>query len=259
MVKRYELYFKYCTLQFLSADAFVCVISVVAAMTYESVMLVIQNKKLDACRDCLIQASPILKDKIEGHGDNESIQLRGVQFDDMCELLLCITPNVVKEITGENVFRLLPLAHEYRIETILRQCEQFLLDGMAKRGRISNYLDLLLTAQKYELETLLQGCVKKMAACPVYVLNKLESSWGIQPRNVSLILAARVELLETMNLHWRRAAIRLQQQHADVQRSMERIRVNAENDSTCHCIILCKGYTLLHYTLYVIIHYISYN
>ena len=71
---------------------------------FSDVTLVVEGRKLYTSRAILASASPVWRALLtsEFKDKNQSdIPLPGKSYSEVCELLLCVTPGIKKEITGE--------------------------------------------------------------------------------------------------------------------------------------------------------------
>ncbi|XP_060593575.1 uncharacterized protein LOC132748047 [Ruditapes philippinarum] len=92
----------------------------------DDVTFVFDEKKLYASKSVLAIFSPVFetmfgsdfKEKVE----NEVV-LPGKNADDFEEFLHCLYPKSNKRVTKHNVLVVLPLAHEYQVSTVMKECE----------------------------------------------------------------------------------------------------------------------------------------
>lgn len=95
----------------------------------DDVAFVICSKKLYASKVVLALASPVFEamfgsdfsEKYQGE-----IELPGKHFEHFHEFLRCLYPNIKKPITISNVYKVLPLADEYQVQSVKKKCEKFL-------------------------------------------------------------------------------------------------------------------------------------
>ena len=77
------------------------------------------------------------------------------------ELLLLLYPSVAEKlITDENCFFLLNLAHEYQLETIVRRCEDFMVENVKTKAKDCIIAELIF-ARKYELVRLKRATIEQ--------------------------------------------------------------------------------------------------
>ncbi|KAK3082875.1 hypothetical protein FSP39_007730 [Pinctada imbricata] len=91
--------------------------------------LIVEGKSLYVSRILLSVVSPILKDLLSKRSREQNtleIQLQGKKFDEVLEFLKCIYPDMLKQITDENVDLLLGMAQEYRVSSLMSRCREFL-------------------------------------------------------------------------------------------------------------------------------------
>ncbi|XP_045207347.2 uncharacterized protein LOC123559517 [Mercenaria mercenaria] len=58
--------------------------------------------------------------------DEKEVPLPGKRFEDFNEFLQCIYPTSQKKIDEENVYKVLPLADEYDVKSLIKKCKRFL-------------------------------------------------------------------------------------------------------------------------------------
>lgn len=95
----------------------------------------------------------------------KEIVLHDKKAVDVVEFLRSFYPNMKHPITGANVLRVLPLAHEYQ-SPLVADCENFMI-AMCKPDKgltVSTLLDYILAGDKYGLtrflETAVEFCAK---------------------------------------------------------------------------------------------------
>lgn len=106
-----------------------CIFDFTSKTWKDDVAFVISSKKLYASRVVLALASPVFEamfgsdfsEKYQGE-----IELPGKHFEHFHEFLRCLYPNIRKQITIGNVYKVLPLADEYQVQTVKKKCEKFL-------------------------------------------------------------------------------------------------------------------------------------
>ena len=96
--------------------------------------------------------------------DNNEVPLPGKKSSEIQELLLMIYPSVAdkeeKQVTEENCYFLVKLAHEYQIEAIVQRCEDFIVNKVKTKPR-DDVLAELMFAQTYKLEKLKRASIDK--------------------------------------------------------------------------------------------------
>ena len=70
---------------------------------YTDIVLVVDDRRLYTCRGLLAMASPVWRRMFAGgftEKDAKEIPLPGKTFEDMLELLRCITPGILNPVSG---------------------------------------------------------------------------------------------------------------------------------------------------------------
>ena len=132
----------------------------------DDVAFVISDKKLYASRVVLALASPVFEamfgsdfsEKYQGE-----IELPGKHFEHFHEFLRCLYPNVKKQITINNVFKVLPLADEYQVQIVKKKCEKFLQKYvMGNEISTPKLLACLAQISIHNLESVKDACMERL-------------------------------------------------------------------------------------------------
>lgn len=131
------------------------------------VILLVEEEKFHVHRAVLALSSPVFEkvfsSEFQEKGKNE-VTLPDKKASEVEELLLMLYPSVAeKQITEENCYFLVNLAHEYQIGAIVRRCEDFMVELVKTRPK--DCVIAMIFAQKYELAKL-----KKAGIEPAYYL-----------------------------------------------------------------------------------------
>lgn len=97
----------------------------------DEITLVFDNSnKLYASKNFLRYASPVFKAMFD-HDCKEkkenSVSLPGKNYDDFLEFLLCIHPRISKPITETNVLRVVNIADEYQVTSVITKCKGLMM------------------------------------------------------------------------------------------------------------------------------------
>ena len=134
---------------------------------FSKVVLVVEEERLYVHRAMLALSSPVFEKMFtsefqeEKNKNKNEIPLPGKSSTEFKELLLMIHVFPLaseKQITKENCYFLVKLAHEYQIYAIVQKCEDFIvvkLETKPKDGILAN----LVFAQTYKLEKLRRAIV----------------------------------------------------------------------------------------------------
>lgn len=138
------------------------------------------DTKLFVSRNFLRYASPVFEamftsDFIEK--EHNSVDLKGKDYEDVLEFLLCVHPRILKDVTETNVLRVAPLAEEYQVTSVIEIChrcmEAILSRSVEKASSKSCHLyhaeplkdciEVLTTAVHLNCEDLVEKGVKTIA------------------------------------------------------------------------------------------------
>lgn len=124
-------------------------------------------------RAVLALASPVFTRMFESdfiEKNKEEIELKDKKYVDVVEFLQSIYPSTRKPVTLENVFQILPLADEYQVESLKKDCEQCLLQELTnvRYGHkccvsVCRYLQ---QASLYSLDKLEEKCIEDLREKP---------------------------------------------------------------------------------------------
>ena len=118
------------------------------------VILVVEEEKFHVHRAVLALSSPVFEKMFSSEfqeKDKKEVTLPDKKAGEVEELLLMLYPSVAeKQITEENCFFLVNLAHEYQIEAIVRRCEDFMVENIKTKAKDCIIAELIF-ARKYEL------------------------------------------------------------------------------------------------------------
>ena len=127
------------------------------------VILLVEEEKFHVHRAVLSLSSPVFEkmfsSEFQEKGKNE-VTLPDKKAGEVEELLLMLYPSVAeKQITEENCYFLVNLAHEYQIGAIVRRCEDFMVELVKTRPK--DCVIAMIFAQKYELAKLKKAGIEQ--------------------------------------------------------------------------------------------------
>ncbi|XP_060589989.1 uncharacterized protein LOC132745177 [Ruditapes philippinarum] len=97
----------------------------------DEITLVFDNSnKLYVSKNFLRYASPVFMamfDHDYKENKENSVSLTGKNYDDFLEFLLCIHPRIFKPITDKNVLRIVEIANEYQVTSIIKKCKETMM------------------------------------------------------------------------------------------------------------------------------------
>ena len=128
------------------------------------VILVVEEEKFHVHRAVLALSSPVFEKMFSSEfqeKDKKEVTLPDKKAGEVEELLLMLYPSVAeKQITEENCFFLVNLAHEYQIEAIVRRCEDFMVESVKTKAKDCIIAELIF-ARKYELVRLKRATIEQ--------------------------------------------------------------------------------------------------
>ena len=127
------------------------------------VILLVEEEKFHVHRAVLALSSPVFEKMFSSEfqeKDKNEVTLPDKKAGEVEELLLMLYPSVAeKQITEENCYFLVNLAHEYQIEAIVRRCEDFMVELVKTRPK--DCVIAMIFAQKYELAKLKKAGIEQ--------------------------------------------------------------------------------------------------
>ena len=162
------------------------------------VVLVVEDQKFHVHRNFLAVWSPVFEKMFTSEfkeKNNDEIPLPGKKASEIKQLLYMMYPSLEeKQVTKENCYFLLELAHEYRIEPIVKKCESFMA-FMVKEKMEDDVLAMLIYGQKYPLKTLISACIDGARRLSLKELKQHKEE--IELDNYLLIAEGIIQRLET--------------------------------------------------------------
>lgn len=140
---------------------------------FSDVGIIVSGRKLFTARCILAYNSPIFERSLANAKKHE-LDLSDKNFDDIVELLCYLDPRVQYTITAQTAKQLLPLAEQYEMYKLRRNCENVLhtayeqLRKEYKLGHIPVEIneEYLILADRYKFDALLHMCIDEFIHCP---------------------------------------------------------------------------------------------
>ncbi|KAK3589071.1 hypothetical protein CHS0354_008721 [Potamilus streckersoni] len=167
---------------------------------FSDVVLCVEGQKLFASKSLLALASPVFscmftsefREKYE-----KEIHLPGKSYQTIEDLLRFMHPGIELKLSDDTAFRLLPLAEEYQIDLLKKNCEEHLVNRLETSTYTS--VDFLIkcmeVSEKCRLQKLLELCMNKFETSNMQ-LRELDES-GVSLMVKARIYKRRLERLET--------------------------------------------------------------
>ncbi|XP_068687033.1 BTB and MATH domain-containing protein 38-like [Montipora foliosa] len=163
------------------------------------VVLVVEEERFHVHRAMLAFWSPVFEKMFTSkfqEKDKNEVPLPGKKAREIRQILLLIYPSLTeREITEENCYFLLKLAHEYQMAAIVTRCEDFMANKVKVKAKESALADLVF-AQTYKLEKLKLASVTQAYCLSLDELKNDEMFDQIQPNNLQEIMEGIVKRLQ---------------------------------------------------------------
>ncbi|XP_045207338.2 uncharacterized protein LOC123559513 [Mercenaria mercenaria] len=95
----------------------------------DDVTFIVEGQHLHATKAILAMESPVFEAMFGTNfreRDEKEVNLPGKKYEDFKEFLHCIYPKSKKKIDKRNVYKVLPLADEYDVKSLIKECKRFL-------------------------------------------------------------------------------------------------------------------------------------
>ena len=166
---------------------------------FSDVAVVVEDERLHVHRAVLSIASPVFEKMFTSEfqeKDKNEISLPGKSSTEIKELLLMIYPLASeKQITKENCYFLVKLAHEYQIDAIVQKCEDYIVAKLETKPKDGVLADLIF-AQTYKLEKLRRASVYQAYNLSLEELKKDKMYDQIQSENLKEIMEGIINRLQ---------------------------------------------------------------
>ena len=166
------------------------------------VVLVVEDQKFHVHRSFLAVWSPVFEKMFTSEfkeKNNDELPLPGKKASKIKQLLYMVYPSSEeKQVTKENCYFLLELAHEYQIESIVEKGQSFMV-FMVKEKMEDDVLAMLIYGQKYQLKSLISACIDGLDETRRLSLKELKQhKEKIEPDNYLAIAEGIIQRLETL-------------------------------------------------------------
>ena len=162
-------------------------------------VLVVEEERFHVHRAMLAFWSPVFEKMFTSEfqeKDKNEVPLPGKKASEIKEMLLLIYPSLTeREITEENCYFLVKLAHEYQMAAIVTRCEDFMASKIKVKAKESVLADLVF-AQTYKLAKLKLASVTQAHCLSLDELKQDEMFDHIQPDNLQEIMEGIIKRLQ---------------------------------------------------------------
>ena len=170
---------------------------------FSDIVLVVEEQRFHVHRAVLAMWSPVFERMFTSEfqeKDKNEIPLPGKTSSEVKDLLLVIYPSdpfaAEKQITEENCYFLVKLAHEYQMVAIVRRCEDLMVKKLKTKPKEGVLSDLVF-AQTYKLEKLRQASIIKADNLSLEELKKNAEIYDqVETQNLIKILEGIIRRLQ---------------------------------------------------------------
>lgn len=156
-------------------------------------VLLVENEAFHVHRRILASCSQVFED-IFVTKNADAVSLPGKKADDVREMLFAIYPHVWKDISDENCVCLIELAHEYKIQSLMERCENYLKN---RKNSAEEALHLILLSQLFHLsEDFIQLCIEVAKRIPPCSLKASDVFGKLNPLIARELLKESVDFWE---------------------------------------------------------------
>ena len=166
------------------------------------VVLVVEEERLHVHRAVLAMWSPVFEKMFTSEfqeKDKNEVPLPDKKSSEVQELLLMIYSSVAdreaKQITEENCYFLVKLAHEYQMGAIVQKCEDFIVEKVKTKSKYGALAELVF-AQTYKLEKVRRASVDQAHNLSLQELKNNEMYDEIQMENLKEIMEGIIMRLQ---------------------------------------------------------------
>ncbi|XP_045205533.2 TD and POZ domain-containing protein 3-like [Mercenaria mercenaria] len=145
--------------------------------------LIVDGHKIRVWKVVLCVASPVFRAMLQSQfkeKDQAEVNLPGKKYKDFVEFLSCFYPDRLERVTNDSVYRILPLAVEYQVKVLEKECQRRLVKLVKTRhlpDAVQIYRHLQL-AELYKLEDLRKICI---SAASDLKLSQMETAAAEHP------------------------------------------------------------------------------
>ena len=160
-------------------------------------VLHVENETFHVHRSILTSCSRVFKE-IFVTKNADAVSLPGTKADEVREMLFAIYPHVWKDISDENCVCLIELAHEYKIQSLMKRCENYL---KSRKNSAEEALHLTLLSQLFHLsEDFIQVCIEVAKRIPPCSLEASDVFGKLNPLIAQGLLKESVDYWERQNV-----------------------------------------------------------
>ncbi|XP_045206945.2 uncharacterized protein LOC123559197 [Mercenaria mercenaria] len=135
--------------------------------------------------------------------DQAEVKLPGKKYTDFVEFLSCFYPDRLERVTNDSVYKILPLAVEYQVKVLEKECQRRLVKLVKTRhlpDAVQIYRHIQL-AELYKLEDLRKNCISAASDFKLSQMENAASEYSISENTFVQIhhLARRKQELNKMD------------------------------------------------------------
>ncbi|XP_062593651.1 BTB and MATH domain-containing protein 38-like [Saccostrea cucullata] len=166
-------------------------------------VFLIEDKKIHVTKSILMRASPVFRAMFTSdikERNESTIQLQDKNYEDFVLFLRCFYPGEYVELNDSLLAQVLPLAKEYKIETLLASGHEWLQrEAKAHPNNIPFLMKCFHFAVEFEFITLYTKMLNRLKDVNLSVYKNDKFYKSLQLENKAILLEAHCKLLETEN------------------------------------------------------------
>ncbi|XP_053408581.1 uncharacterized protein LOC123559515 [Mercenaria mercenaria] len=143
----------------------------------DDVTFIVEGQHLHATKAILAMESPVFEAMFGTsfrERDEKEVPLPGKKYADFKEFLHCIYPKSKKKIGKRNVYKVLPLADEYDVKSLIKECKRFLNSHLINdRPSTQEVMFCHGLATRHKFQSLRKVCATRLSDVG---LKKIEST-----------------------------------------------------------------------------------
>ncbi|XP_045205535.2 uncharacterized protein LOC123557861 [Mercenaria mercenaria] len=150
--------------------------------------LIVDGHKIRVMKVVLCLASPVFRAMLQSEfkeKDQAEVELPGKKHQDFVEFLSCFYPDKLEQVTGDTVYRILPLAFDYQVNVLQKRCHARLIE-VVKTSHLADAIEInrhIQLAEMYELKDLRKICISAASDFKLKDLEKAVLEYPI-PENI---------------------------------------------------------------------------
>ncbi|XP_062598495.1 ankyrin repeat and BTB/POZ domain-containing protein 3-like [Saccostrea cucullata] len=173
------------------------------------IAFVVEGRKIYTFKTILSIASPVFKAMFSSDFKEKSskeIELPGKTYRDFEKFLMCLSPDKYLDLNEGMIERLLPLAKEYQVNSIIRRCEAWLLKEMNQRekcdksmeGEVKFLLKSYFYGSEYNMPKIRARTFKRLVRFKLRSYKSVQSYKELSEKDKIELLEARINEVDSL-------------------------------------------------------------